>query len=157
MNAESCFYICFFYLVLTSYLCFVYHHYRKKKKYIVNWTLVLPIFNAIFRKRLNIINIYLGRILYWNILSSFRSSIWYFKCLLQLSGDIKLNPGHKPNSCRSFSICHWNLNSITSHSFIKVSLLTTYNSIHKFDIFCLSETYINFETLSNDENLYIPD
>ena len=32
MNAESCFYICFFYLVLTSYLCFVYHHYRKKKQ-----------------------------------------------------------------------------------------------------------------------------
>ena len=33
MNAESCFYIyIFFYLVFTSYLCFVYHHYRKKKK-----------------------------------------------------------------------------------------------------------------------------
>ena len=124
-------------------------------KDIVNWTpMFAGFFFAFFRKKVNIINIYLGRILYWNILSSFRSSCWYFKCLLQLSGDIKLNPGHKTNSCRSFSICHWNLNSITSHSFIKVSLLTTYNSIHKFDIFYLSETYINSETLSNDENLY---
>ena len=84
------------------------------------------------------------------------SNIWYCKCLLQLSGDIELNPGPKPNSCKSFSICHWNLNSITSHNFIKVSLLTAYYSIHKFDIICLSETYLNSETLSNDENLNIP-
>ena len=82
------------------------------------------------------------------------SNIWYCKCLLQLSGDIELNPG--PNSCKSFVICHWNLNSITSHNFIKVSLLTAYNSINKFDIILLSETYLNSETLSNDENLNIP-
>ena len=81
------------------------------------------------------------------------SNIWYCKCLLQLSGDIELNPGPKPNSCKSFSICHWNLNSITSHNFIKVSLLIGYNSIHKFDIICLS---VRSETLSNDENLNIP-
>ena len=92
-------------------------------KHIVNWTLVLAIFNAFFRTKVNIINIYLGRILYWNILSSFMLNIWYCKCLLRLSGE--------PNFCKSFSICHWNLNSITSHNFIKVSLLTAYNSIHK--------------------------
>ena len=84
------------------------------------------------------------------------SNIWYCKCLLQLSGDIELSPGPKLNSCKSFSICHWNLNSITSHNFIKVSLLTAYNSIHKFDIICLSETYLNFETLSSNENWNIP-
>ena len=89
-------------------------------------------------------------------LSLFMSNTWYCKCLLQLSGEIELNPGPKPNSCKSFSICHGNLNSITSHNFIKVSLLTAYNSIHKFDIICLSETYLNSETLSNDENLHIP-
>ena len=125
-------------------------------KHIVNWTLVLAIFNAFFRTKVNIINIYLGRILYWNILSSFMLNIWYCKCLLRLNGDIELNPGPKPNSCKSFSICHWNLNSITSHNFIKVSLLAAYNSIHKFDIICLSETYLNSETISNNENLNIP-
>ena len=124
-------------------------------KHIVNWTLVLAIFNAFFRTKVNIINIYLGRILYWNILSSFMLNIWYCKFLLRLSGYIELNRGPKPNSCKSFSICHWNLNSITSHNFIKVLLLTAYNSIHKFDIICLSETYLNSETLSNNENLNI--
>ena len=114
------------------------------------------LFFAVFRKKINIIKIYLGRILYWNILTSFMSNIWYCKCLLQLSGDIKLNPGPKPNSCKSFLICHWNLNSITSHNFIKVSLLTTYNSIHKFDIICLSETYLNSKTVSDDKNLNVP-
>ena len=111
---------------------------------------------AVFRKKVNNINIYLGPIIYWNILSSFMSNIWYCKCLLQLSGDIELKPGPKPNSSKSFSICHWNLNSITSHNFIKVSLLTAYNSIHKFDIICLSEMYLNSKTLSNDENLNVP-
>ena len=91
-------------------------------KHIVNWTLVLAIFNAFFRTRVNIINIYLGHILYWNILSSFMSNIWYCKCLLRLSGDIELNAGPKPCSYKSFSICHWNLNSITSHNF-------TFNSL----------------------------
>ena len=126
-------------------------------KHIVNWTLVLAIFNAFSRKKVNIINIYLEYILYWNILSSFMSNIWYYKCLQQLSGDMELNPGPKPNCSKSFQICHWNLNSITFHNFIKVSLLTAYNSIHKFDIICLSEMYLNSKTLSNDENLNIQD
>ena len=66
-------------------------------KHIVNWALALAIFNAFFRTKVNIINIYLGRILYGNILSSFMSNIWYCKYLL-LSGDNELNPGPKPNS-----------------------------------------------------------
>ena len=117
-------------LVVIAYLLYAVFF-----KHIANCTLVLKTFNAFFRKKVNIINVYLGRILYWNILSSFMSNLWFCKCLLQLSGDIELNPGPKPNSCKSFSICHWNLNSITSHNFIKVSLLTADNSIHKFDIF----------------------
>ena len=32
----------------------------------------------------------------------------------------------KLNSCRSSSICHWFLNSLLAHSFIKLSLLRTY-------------------------------
>ena len=37
----------------------------------------------------------------------------------------------------------------------KVSLLSLYISVHKFDIICLSETYINSEIPSDDENLEI--
>ena len=90
-------------------------------KHIVNSTLVFAIFNAFFRKKVNIINIYLGHILYWSILLSFMSNIWYCKCLLQLSGDTELNPDPKPNSCKSFLICHWNLNNSTSHNFISLT------------------------------------
>ena len=39
--------------------------------------------------------------------------------------------------------------------FTNVSLLSSYSSVHKFDIICLSETYLNFETPSDDENLEI--
>ena len=77
--------------------------------------------------------------------------------LLQLSGDIDLNRSPKLNSYKNFLICcHWNLNSATSHNFIKVSLLTAYNSIHKLDVICLFETYLNSKTLSNAKDLNIP-
>ena len=38
----------------------------------------------------------------------------------------------------------------------KVSLLSPYISIHKFDIIYLSKTYLNSETSSDDDNLKIP-
>ena len=38
----------------------------------------------------------------------------------------------------------------------KFSLLSAYISVHKFDIICLSETYLNSEIPSDDENLEIP-
>ena len=58
-------------LIIIAYLL-----YLVLFKHIVNWTLVLAIFNAIFRKKLNILNIYSGRILYCNILYSFTSNSW---------------------------------------------------------------------------------
>ena len=47
----------------------------------------------------------------------------------------------KPSN--SLSICHWNLNSIPAHNFIKLSLLRAYISVSKFDIIGLSETYLD--------------
>ena len=75
-----------------------------------------------------------------------------------MSGDVQVNPGPKPNSCKSqrFSICHWNLNSLIAHGFPKVSLSTTYLSFNKFDIVCLWEDFLNSEILTDDENLQIP-
>ena len=75
--------------------------------------------------------------------------------LIRLSGDIKLNPGPKTSSFKCFSICHWNLNSITSHDFLKVRLLTAYNVMHKFDVICISESYLNSGTSPSDNNLNI--
>ena len=58
-----------------------------------------------------------------------------------LFGDT--NPDPDPSYSNSFSFCHWNLNSITPHNFIKMSLLEAYNAMHRFDIICLSETYLD--------------
>ena len=75
-----------------------------------------------------------------------------------MSGDVEVNPGPKCNSSQSqsFSISHWILNSLIAHSFAKFSLLTAYLSVHKCDIICLSETFLNFKILMDDENLQIP-
>ena len=81
---------------------------------------------------------------------------WFRPFLILLSGDIETNPGPKPISGQSFSICHWNLNSISPHNYTKISLLTAYVLVHDFDIICLSETYLNSETSTDDQNLEIP-
>ena len=44
-------------------------------------------------------------------------------------------------TCNYFSSCHWNANSILSHN--KISLLSTYNTVQKFDIICISEIYLD--------------
>ena len=75
-----------------------------------------------------------------------------------VSGDVELNPGPKNrNSCYNFSICHWNLNSITAHNFAKVNLLQAYNAIHDFDMICLSKSYLDLSVSSDNDNLYIKD
>ena len=79
---------------------------------------------------------------------------WCISIIL-LSGHIEINPGSKSNSRESFSISHWNLNSISAQSYTKVSLLTAYNLIHNFDIICVAETFLNSETAANDPNLEI--
>ena len=66
-----------------------------------------------------------------------------------LSENIKTDPGPTPTSGKCFSICHWNLNSITAHNYAKLSLLTAYNKVHSFDIIFLSETYLNPKTPPN--------
>ena len=63
--------------------------------------------------------------------------------MITLSGDVELNPGPKGKATQTLLICHWDLNSICAHEFAKLSLLRAYVSIHKFDIICLSETYLD--------------
>ena len=82
--------------------------------------------------------------------------IWVHALLIRQSGDIEMNPGPKPNPCHSFSICHWNLNSLAAHNYLKVSLLRAYVAIKKFDVVCLSETYLDSSYLSDNDNFYLP-
>ena len=55
-----------------------------------------------------------------------------------------------------FPICHWNLNRVSAHTFIKVFLLSAYISVHKFNIICFSETYLIPKIPSDKENLEVP-
>ena len=101
------------------------------------------------------IGVYLFTTIYLLIISNLLEYFWVASRIISLSGNIEINPG--PNALnRCFSICHWNLNSISVHMFTKVSLLSAYISVHKFDIICLSETYLNSEIPSDDKNLEIP-
>ena len=81
--------------------------------------------------------------------------IWLSLTITRLSGDIEENPAPKCNSNQSFSICHWNLNSTTAHSYLKISLLRPCISLHNFNVVYISETYLDSTTALDDENLAI--
>ena len=101
-------------------------------------------------------NVLLLRVLHIYALARYVFHIWLHLILTKRSGDIEQNPGPKSNSSQSFSICHWNLNSISAHNFIKISLLKTYIATHKLDVICLSETYLDSSISNDDNNLEVP-
>ena len=59
--------------------------------------------------------------LYISILLLYANHFWLDEIVLKISGDIEENPGPKPSSNQSFSICHWSLNNISAYNYIKVS------------------------------------
>ena len=75
---------------------------------------------------------------------------WLYIKKTILSGDVETNPG--PQSKR----CHWNLNGIATHSFIKVSLLEAYITIYNYDVIFLSEIRLDSSIPPDDNNLEIP-
>ena len=81
--------------------------------------------------------------------------VWLCSLLVMLSGDVEVNPGPEKKDKDFLSIFHWNLNSISAYDYSKLFLLNLYNSPHKFDIICLSETYLDSNTPLNNSNLEI--
>ena len=79
----------------------------------------------------------------------------YSPLLILLSGDVEINPGPRHNSGEFFSICHWNLNSVLAYNYTKLSSLKAFIAVHKFDIICLSETYLDSSGAPDDDNLLI--
>ena len=64
--------------------------------------------------------------------------------MLLVCGDIELNLGPgKCDTCYNMSLCPWNLSSAAARNFEKVNLFEAYNTANKFDIICLSETYLD--------------
>ena len=77
-------------------------------------------------------------------------SLVAFMILLLLSGDVHPNPGPKRDKDYNFSVCCWNIGSISAHNFSKLSLLSSYNSIYNYDLICLSETFLDSSFLPDD-------
>ena len=73
--------------------------------------------------------------------------LWRTCNLLLLCGYVELNPGPNQSTAKNLSICHWNPDSTIAHNLAKLVLLKAFNSIHKFDVICLSETYLDSSIL----------
>ena len=74
------------------------------------------------------------------------------KALLHRYGDIEIKPGPKQPS---LTFCHWNLNGIAAHHFIKILILPGYITGRNFDIICSSETFLNSSLGREDDGLKI--
>ena len=83
-------------------------------------------FVNLLRSKSKFISLPFVRISYICVLLTFIHHICLYLIIFNRSGDIEKNPGPKLNSYQSFSFCQWNLNSITVHNFLKVSLLQAY-------------------------------
>ena len=68
--------------------------------------------------------------------------------LLLLSGDIETNPC--PKRSPNIKFCHWNLNGLAAHNFIKVSLVEAFILTNNFDLVCLTQTFLD-STIPNDD------
>ena len=75
--------------------------------------------------------------------------------IIKRNGDAEESTGPQYNSYQSFSIFHWNLNSICAHNFIKLSLLRTSIVAKQCDVLCLPETFLDSDILSDDVDLNI--
>ena len=87
---------------------------------------------------------YIGCITCYKLLTK-----WVVFRTILLSGDVELNPG--PDA---LDFGTWNLNSITAHDFLRVSLIEASNSVYKYDLIGIIETHfdstINVDRLALD-------
>ena len=86
-----------------------------------------------------------------DILSLFTLHFFLIAGLLLLCGDVESNPG--PKDRQKLSVIHWNLNSLSVHDYIKLSSLQAFNTLHKFDLICLSETFFDSSISSDNPSL----
>ena len=96
----------------------------------------------------------LTKLCYYIVVANFSACLFLY-LLMYCHGDTEKNPGQKRIRSDFLKIAHWNLNSLMSHNFAKVSLLQAYNNIHDYDIICLSETFLNSAIDSDDQQLTI--
>ena len=78
----------------------------------------------------------------------------FYQILLIPHCDVETNPG--PNKkYKPFTCCHWNVNSLTAHNMVKLSSIPAYNTTHKYDFICISETYLDSSVPTDDRDTLI--
>ena len=73
--------------------------------------------------------------------------------MIVCSGGTEVNPG--PIIKSQLSFCHWSLNGLADHNFIKVSLLQALAVTHDYDISSLSETFLDLSISNEVERIRI--
>ena len=89
----------------------------------------------------------------YNLFLQLFTFLHIIRLTLIVSGDIESNPGPEILYNQNLSLCHWNLNGIAANNFAKISLLEAYNTIHNFDLICISETFLDSDYSSDDQRL----
>ena len=87
----------------------------------------------------------------FKILRFFNYKTTNFLFYYYFPGEIKVNPGPE-RKISKFSCCHWNANSILAHD--KLSLIKSYNTVQKYDIIYISETFLDSSV--NENTFLIP-
>ena len=93
---------------------------------------------------------YKFHILYWVLITI------YFTCgfaKVILSGDVELNPDQNLIQFKTSQYGTGTWTAFLRTTFSKISLLSAYIFLHKFDIICLSETYLDSGILPQDLNI----
>ena len=87
--------------------------------------------------------------------------LWYYAFMQFLlfyfswnMGMLRLTLDQRKKKQRIFSCLPWNINSILAHN--KLTLLQAYNTIHQYDILCISETYFDSSISNDDTTLSLP-
>ena len=87
------------------------------------------------------------------VLKNFFYFLFYEKLLL-LHVDVETNSG-PDKKYKPFTCCHCNVNSLSAHNLLKLSSITAYNTIYKYDFICISETYLDSSAQSDDRDISI--
>ena len=81
----------------------------------------------------------------------------YFACenvfTKQLIELLLIHSAEKPH----ITFCHWHLNGLMAHNFIKVSLLETLAVTNDYDIICCSEKFLDSSIKNDDDRISIPE
>jgi len=83
------------------------------------------------------------------LLALYLFSSWF---LLLLAGDIHPNPGPPQHGKLRFG--HWNLNSLLAREKAKIPLLEALQSVENFDMFGISESFLNDNTDPNELEIH---